>query len=258
LYQLNLQEKKIKSNIKISIIIPVYKEEKIISDTLLNYPVELKEKYNLELIVSDGGSNDGTLDKINGNVDKIVRHKGSQRQTIAEGRNKGAEVASGDILMFINADTYPKDINYILNELSNWDKNPILNGIDAIASKVLPFENETEKKDKVFYFLMNKYFKFLNQIGVGMGRGECQIIKKSTFEKVNGYNEKIVAGEDFDLYRRITKVGKVKFLDSFVVFESPRRFRQEGYISTLTKWFLNSVSVLLLGKSYSKEWKPIR
>jgi hypothetical protein len=91
-----------------------------------------------------------------------------------------------------------------------------------------------------------------------MGRGECQIIKKSTIEKVNGYNEKIVAGEDFDLYRRITKVGKVKFLDSFVVFESPRRFRQEGYISTLTKWFLNSVSVLLLGKSYSKEWKPIR
>ena len=92
----------------------------------------------------------------------------------------------------------------------------------------------------------------------GMGRGECQIIKRSTFLNVNGYNEKIVAGEDFDLYRRIAKFGRIKFLDEFVVFESPRRFRQEGYASTLTKWFLNSVSVLLLGKSYSKEWKPIR
>ena len=224
----------------------------------MNYPIELKEKYNLELIVSDGGSTDGTLEKINSNVDKIVHHKGSRRQTIAEGRNKGAEVASGDILMFINADTYPKDISYILDELTNWENNPRLKDIDAIASKVLPFENETEKKDKIFYFLMNKYFKFLNQVGIGMGRGECQIIKRSTFLKVNGYNEKIVAGEDFDLYRRITKIGKVKFLDDFVVYESPRRFRQEGYTSTLTKWFLNSVSVLLIGKSYSKEWKPIR
>lgn len=130
--------------------------------------------------------------------------------------------------------------------------------IDAIASKVLPFEEETQKRDKIFYFLMNKYFKFLNQIGIGMGRGECQIIKRNTFLQVNGYNEKIVAGEDFDLYRRIAKIGKIKFREDFIVYESPRRFRQEGYISTLTKWFLNSVSVLLLGKSYSKEWKPIR
>lgn len=224
----------------------------------MNYPSELKDKYNLELIVSDGGSSDRTIELINGNVDKVVQHKGNYRQTIAEGRNKGAEVASGDILFFINADTYPKNISYMLDALLNWDNDPDLKSADAIASTVLPFEEETNRKDKIFYMLMNRYFRFLNQIGIGMGRGECQIIKRSTFEKVNGYNEKIVAGEDFDLYRRIAKIGKIKFKEDFIVFESPRRFRQEGYASTLTKWFLNSVSVLVLGKSYSKEWKPIR
>lgn len=218
----------------------------------------MKDKYNLELIVSDGGSSDRTIELINGNVDKVVQHNGNYRQTIAEGRNKGAEVASGDILFFINADTYPKNIAYMLDALLNWDNDPELSSADAIASTVLPFEEETNRKDRIFYMFMNRYFRFLNQIGIGMGRGECQIIKRSTFEKVNGYNEKIVAGEDFDLYRRIAKIGKIKFKEDFIVFESPRRFRQEGYASTLTKWFLNSVSVLVLGKSYSKEWKPIR
>lgn len=140
----------------------------------------------------------------------------------------------------------------------NWENDGELKNLDAIATKVLPFASETDRKDTIFYSLLNKYFKFLNQIGIGMGRGECQIIKKSTFIKVKGYNDKIVAGEDFDLYRRIAKIGNVKFIDKFVVFESPRRFKQEGYISTLTKWFLNSVSVLFLGKSYSKVWKAIR
>lgn len=198
------------------------------------------------------------MELIDINVDKLVKHSEPYRQTIAEGRNKGAELAEGEILFFINADTCLKDIEYVFERLANWDNDPELKKYDAIATKVLPFENETGKKDKIFYSILNRYFKFLNQIGLGMGRGECQIVKKEAFDKVKGYNNKIVAGEDFDLYRRIEKIGKVKFIDEFVVFESPRRFKQEGYIRTLTKWFLNSVSVLLLGKSFSKVWKPIR
>jgi glycosyltransferase involved in cell wall biosynthesis len=212
----------------------------------------------LELIVSDGGSDDKTIELIDSNVDKLVRHSEPHRQTIAEGRNRGAEVASGEILVFINADTCLQDIEYVFKRLANWDNDPELKELDAIATKVLPFESETNRKDRLFYTILNRYFKFLNQIGIGMGRGECQIVKRNAFNSVNGYNSKIVAGEDFDLYRRLTKIGKVKFIDEFVVYESPRRFKQEGYISTLTKWFLNSISVLFLGKSFSKVWKPIR
>jgi glycosyltransferase involved in cell wall biosynthesis len=195
---------------------------------------------------------------INGSVDKLIQHNKSHRQTIAEGRNRGAEVAKGDILFFINADTYPENIESIFKVLLNWENLPSLKNVDAIATNVLPLKEETGKMDSAFYFFMNKYFKFLNLIGMGMGRGECQIIKASAFKNVGGYRDKIVAGEDFDLYHRLAKKGKVKFIEEIVVYESPRRFKKEGYINTLTKWFLNSVSVLIFGKSYSKEWKPIR
>ena len=131
------------------------------------------------------------------------------------------------LIHLINADTIPKNLPQILEKLSNWNNEDDLKNVDAIACTVLPFENEMDKKDKIFYFCMNNYFQFLNIIGIGMGRGECQIIKKSMFIKVKGYNDKIVAGEDFDLYRRIAKVGKVKFLKDFVAFELAATF--EGY-----------------------------
>lgn len=243
----------------ISIIIPVLEEAKIIENTLKRYPSELLRKYSAELIISDGGSNDNTVVLCKDKVNKVFVHKEESRQTIAEGRNKGAELAEGEILFFINADTEAENLENLLKLLISWDEegSPI-RGFDALATTVLPMYEKLNFKDKFFYFLMNKYFNLLNVIGVGMGRGECQIVKKEIFYKVGCYNDKIVAGEDFDLYRRIAKAGKVKFLTNTIIYESPRRFKEQGYLKTLSWWFLNSMSVLFAGKSVSKVWKVIR
>jgi hypothetical protein len=66
------------------------------------------------------------------------------------------------------------------------------------------------------------------------------------------------AGEDFDLYRRLTRCGKIGHRERLLVYESPRRFRRYGYLRVLFEWTLNAVAVMVLKRSISKEWEEIR
>jgi glycosyltransferase involved in cell wall biosynthesis len=243
----------------ISIIVPVYFEEKIIADTLSTYPAGLLEKYNAELIVTDGGSTDDTIRIASQFTDKIVVHNEERRQTIAEGRNKGAEEAKGEVLVFINGDTLPADPELFFKRIEYWFQQNSKDGRSiALACPVSIRDSEKLFKDSVFYFLHNTYVQMLNFIGMGMGRGECQIVLAEYFKKVGGYNSALTAGEDFDLFRRLAKIGKIKFAKDILVYESPRRFRKYGYLRILMSWLLNSISVMFYNRSVSKDWEAVR
>ncbi|MFP4369075.1 MAG: glycosyltransferase [Candidatus Kapaibacterium sp.] len=243
----------------ISVIIPVYREEKLIEWHLKHFTKELKKKYDFELIVSDGGSNDRTVEMADKYADKIVVHQEERRQTISEGRNRGAEIASGDILVFLNADSIPADLDKFFEMITLWSAyRGAYSDSDALACPVTAFPDEIILKDKIFYTLHNGYVRLLNKLGMGMGRGECQIVRRDVFKRVNGYNQHIVAGEDFDLYRRIAAIGEVSFAKEIHIYESPRRFRKYGYIRTVFYWTLNSLSVWFFGKSVSQEWEAVR
>lgn len=248
-----------KEKVKFSLIIPVLQEEKIIGQTLSLYTNELKQKYNFEIIISDGGSTDKTTDIALLYADTILRFDRDRKQTIAEGRNIGAIFAKSENLIFLNIDSVPENIDTFFQEINLWAEHKgKLSKYKAISCFVSVFENERTFKDIVFYSILNSYFWFLNIIGIGMARGECIFIKKQVFDAFNGFNSKLVAGEDFDLFHRISKYHKTGFSSKIRILESPRRFRQKGYVLTLYTWFLNSISVLLNGKSHSKDWEPIR
>ncbi len=243
----------------ISVIIPVYQEEKLLDRTLNIFTEDLKKKYNLEVIVSDGGSTDKTVEIAGKYADQVVRHTEDRRQTISEGRNKGAEAATGNILLFLNGDCQPEDPDSFFNYVLEWSEGKnALSGRDALACPVSVAPDEIIFKDKIFYACHNSYVRFLNSIGMGMGRGECQIVRRDAFVKVGGYNSLIAAGEDFDLYRRLAKVTRIGFANEIKVYESPRRFRKYGYLRILWAWTLNSLSVMLKGKSVSDEWEAVR
>lgn len=248
-----------KDNIKISLIIPVYMEEKILEDILNVYTKDICEKYSIEIIVSDGASSDNTCEIASKYADILAVHNENRRQTIAEGRNAGGFIACGDVLVFLNGDTYPEDADRFFKFIYDWAcNNSKYSKFSALACRVYVPKKDEIFSDMIFYRVFNRYVQFLNCIGIGMGRGECQIIKRNVFYDVKGYNPHLTAGEDFDLYKRISKVGKIGYTSEITVLESPRRFRKYGYLRVLFEWTKNALSVMFKGRASSSEWEAVR
>lgn len=240
---------------KISIIIPALNEEKLIRRTLAQFTDSLKKHHELEIIVSDGGSTDSTLEIAYELADRVVLKSKNIPQNISRGRNAGAKISSGDVLVFLNADTYVYDLEAMLNIISEEFKDE---NVNALACVIKVFPEEEILSDRMFHTFYNSYVKFLNKFLMGMGRGECHIVSAKKFREINGYDEEMIAGEDFDLYKRLRKTGKIRFIEEIVIYESPRRYRKFGYTKVFWNWTVNSISVFLLGKCVSKSWDPVR
>jgi glycosyltransferase involved in cell wall biosynthesis len=240
-----------------SVIVPTRNEEKLLARCLEQFPAEVRTKYSLEVIVSDAGSTDNTLGIAAAYADQLaVHHDEERRQTISEGRNRGAAIATGSILVFLNADTRIAHPEEFFQRLSlRFSLDPTL---AALAVKVQIFPEERRLSDTLFHSFFNGYVGFLNSLGIGAGRGECQIVRRDVFEAVKGYNEDFPAGEDFDLYNRISSFGKVVYDAKLLIYESPRRFRKYGYFSVYKSWVKNGVSTFFSKKPVSEVWEEVR
>ena len=241
---------------KYSIIIPTLNEEKRLPKLLnqLNDKA-LRNRYQYEIIISDGGSSDGTLEIAQNSADRIIMKQDHGSQNIAAGRNIGAKSAIGEILIFLNGDVVFHDALYFFEYL---EKRFINSDYLAFTCDVWIYPEEETISDKIYHTLYNNYFWILNYVGVGMGRGECQVIRKDVFVKVGGYNEECAAGEDFELFKRIRKLGKILFSKKVYVCESPRRFRRFGYAKVTLSWIVNSFSVIFKNRSMHSKWEQVR
>lgn len=243
-----------------SIIIPTLNEEKIILKVLQQFTPEIRDRLGLEIIISDGGSSDRTVSIARPYADKILVHQDPIRQTISEGRNAGAAAARGATLLFFNADVQlPSDVEGFLRDLIEAAGQE-----GAATCRVTVHPSEARLSDKIVLGGCNAYFWFLNQIGMGMGRGECHAVARKTFERLGGYRTDLVAGEDFDLFNRIAQEARkhkqqgIRFLWDWTIYEDPRRYRAIGYARTMWKWFENAAMIVFTGRSVAKEWTPFR
>jgi len=108
------------------------------------------------------------------------------------------------------------------------------------------------------HWQFNAWIKVLSQTGKFLSKGECQLIRKTAFDEIGGYSEEIVVGEDCNIFFRLRKLGKIRFLNELLVYHSPRRFRTQGYIRVLLAYAREGFWLIVLGRSCTEKWKEIR
>lgn len=242
-------------SIKISVIIPTLQEERVLASTLVQFTPELRAQYGIEIIVSDGGSTDRTVDIAWKSADSVVEHGSASKQNISQGRNSGAKRARGGILIFLNADVLIEEPEKFFSTVIRVMENDTVSGATC---NVNIYPEEERFFDWAFHNIYNGYFWLLNMVGLGMGRGECHVVDGDVFRAMGGYDKNITAGEDFEFFLRLHKKGKIIFMRTLTVFESPRRFRKYGYLWVSLLWFLNAIGVLFFRRSVVDQWKPVR
>jgi glycosyltransferase involved in cell wall biosynthesis len=231
-------------SLKISVIIPTLQEGNYIGETL---SVLAKSSKNLEIIVVDGGSNDETVDIAKKFTDKVYVFN---ERGIGRARNHGACKASGDILIFMDADVQPST-DFVEKILSAFrDRNVV-----GVTCNVMP--RDPRPPEAAFFRFYNFLLRFFAHFKPH-SRGEFFAVRREAFLKIGGFNENLPCIEDHDLALRLSKIGKIIFLKNLTVYESMRRFRQMGFLKVLKLWISNYIFYLLFNRTISSSWKPVR
>jgi len=231
----------------ITVIIPTLNEEKYIGRLLEQLK---KQKYApLEIIVVDADSDDKTLRVLKKYTGiKVIKTK--ERNTSYQ-RNLGAKKAKGELLVFIDADM--RLPNNFFMHIINQSMQHCVGGYCKV--KVHP--SEAWLRDKLFVDGIHYFLRVVNMIVFVGFRGGCIIARKSVFDSIGGFNEHLHIAEDVDLLKRLHKKGKIAYI-SRPVYESPRRYHQQGHLSVLWQWTKGGVRRVFHGKAHKQSYKAHR
>ena len=206
----------------VSLIIPVLNEAENIS-AIIQHVRELDADGTAEIIVVDGDPEGGTINAIRDEgVRTVVTEKGRARQM-----NCGAALATGDILLFLHADTLLPSNTFALIQATMNDKSLVGGAFD------LGFNTRRRifKITETYVFLRTR----LTKIPFG---DQAIFIRRDHFERLGGYRD-IPIMEDVDLMKRIRKRGDRIYIIREKVRTSPRRYEQEGIVyTTIRNWML--------------------
>ena len=243
---------------KISIIIPAYNEEKLLPRCLKSiFSARLPESY--EVIVVNNASTDRTeeIAKSFAGV-KVVNES---KKGITKARQVGFLSATGDILVFFDADTIiPED--WFKIAVSKFKSNSKLVGVSG------PYHFEAiswwARGLEWFYNYIimptgEFIWQYLLRRGGIMLLGGNFSVRKEALAAVGGFNTEIdFFGEDTNLTRRIAKIGKIDFTNSLFVYSSPRRFRGEGGVRLAVKYIINFFGEWIFKKPINKSYEDFR
>jgi len=182
---------------KISVIVPAFNEEKFLGETLEHITsagaVFSQIGWKSELIVCDNNSTDRTAEIARAAGATVVFEPVNQ---ISRARNTGATVATGDWLVFVDADSHPSP------ELFADMTQAIRSGSCLAGSAVFRWDKK-HFSHELWMPLLNLGFRWRT-----MFLGPFIFVESEVFQKVGGFNLKVFAGEDFELSRRLKDLAR--------------------------------------------------
>jgi cellulose synthase/poly-beta-1,6-N-acetylglucosamine synthase-like glycosyltransferase len=239
---------------RVSILVPVYNEERTIRTTVDSI---LKSDYpSIELIVINDGSTDHSEEKIRDFIDSrkiayIKKRNGGKASAL----NRGTAAATGDIVIFTDADSF--FLPQTVRRISRWFGNP---SIDAVCGNDAPLHPDTA---------LQKLLAITTHIGTGFVRralsvigclpiitGNLGAIRTSVLREINGFRE--IWGEDLEITFRLHKHGKRIIFDpdAKVLAECPATAK--ALWKQRVRWMRSYIkTVFLHGDLFMKsEFKP--
>jgi glycosyltransferase involved in cell wall biosynthesis len=205
--------------LKLSIVIPAFNEELLLGGTLERVNASaarlLARNWQVELIVCDNNSTDRTAEIARTAAAKVVFEPINQ---IGRARNCGAAAATGDWLLFIDADSHPTP------DLFADVADVIETGRCLAGGSTVRLEGEYRMGRRIigFWNLISRSFRWM--------AGSFIFCEIGAFREIGGFSSELFASEEIDLSKRLKKLAskrrkKIVILHRHPLLTSARKLR---------------------------------
>jgi glycosyltransferase involved in cell wall biosynthesis len=204
--------------IKIPVVTVVFNNKKTIEDTIKS--VLSQTHKNIEHIIVDGKSTDGTLDVIKKYKKSISKYISEEDNGIYDAMNKGVKMCTGDLIYFLNSDDIFYD-NQVLGKVAEvFEKN---RKYDYFYGGVVSRGIFNSGRDNIF-------LKEISSHSIKMGQNiphQSLFVPKSAFEEIGLFDSNLKVNGDYDFECRLIKTDKAGFfLNHLIAY-----YNQNGYSS---------------------------
>ena len=227
-----------------SFVIPAKNEEKYLPACIESIRKQ-KGDFSYEIIVVDNNSTDKTFELAENLGVMVIEER---RSGVGQARKTGTELATGEYIVNLDADTCIPD-NYLIKVEGKFIKNKDLVCIGGMFN----FYDGTWLQRLVrFVFIGPVYlFVFVMSHGSVGPTGNNMVFKKEIYNLTSGFDARLKYGEDGNLTRKLCKFGKIRVCRDLMCGVSARRFK--FFDKRFWPYVLNSLSVTVKGKPYKNE-----
>ena len=191
------------TNLSVSIITVSYNSVETINDTINSV---LSQTYkNIEYIIIDGSSVDGTIELVQSFGKRISKFISQPDDGIYEAINKGINIASGDIIGILNSDDFFCD-NLVIEKIVN---SFLKTDIDAVIGDVQFVD--PEKTSKIVRYYSSRHFNPRKFKYGFMPAHPSFYVKKELFERFGFYKTDYKIAADYELLIRFLYINKIRY-----------------------------------------------